>query len=403
MSLFHSHRSNSSSALSRIIETIQFLGARPVVIPVSARDALSFKLLGGGSSGQSSLWRRSNFESLEQYLSETLTAKAKIKTKLLNPLGVSEGILKDCRDELLRRAEDLEIDQMTLKLLISQTDLWQKEIETTIICQCLEDVKRALRRRAEVASGVVHSLSLIDKLQLGLGIGRQPFEIAWQERMSRPPVNDELQSILEKCIKSLMSRAEHQASTTIEYLGKRPAIIGSSHGVNRMIGTVRKAKFREPSKTDKTIELVTANLPVDSESSRALYSSLVRTSFLSFFLSAGSVLVPGSLVMSGSLDVDSAVAYGASCAALGGVSLPLGNHLTIRSFEKQWKTTQIGELESLLKDFMGHIRSELDESIAPYSRFVRSHGDTIRVSNAQLDDCIAISISLRSKINKVCK
>mmetsp|Transcript_11981 Transcript_11981/g.28112 ORF Transcript_11981/g.28112 Transcript_11981/m.28112 type:complete len:283 (+) Transcript_11981:1328-2176(+) len=282
--------------------------------------------------------------------------------------------------------------------------MWQKEIETAVIRQCLDDVKRALQRRAEVASGVVNSLSLIDKLQLGLGFGRQPFEIAWQEQMSRPPVNDEIQSILERHIKSLLSRAEHQASTTIEYLGKRPAIVNPSHGVNRMIGTVRKANFREePLKSEKTIEMVTSSLPVDSESSRALYLSLVRTSFLSVFLSAGSVLVPGYLVISGNLHVDNAVAYGASCAALGGVSLPLGNYLTVRSFEKQWKTTQICELETLLRDFMDYVRSELDESIAPYSRFVRSHGDTIRVSNEQLDDCIAISTSLRSKINKVCK
>ena len=317
---------------------------------------------------------------------------------------MSEGILKECRGELLRRAEDLEIDEMTLKLLTSQTDMWQKEIETTVICQCLDDVQRLLQRRAEVASGVVHSLSLIDKLQLGLGFGRRPFDIAWKERMSRTPVNDELRSILERHIKSLVSRAEIQASTTIEYLGKRPAIIGSSHGANRIIGTVRKAKFREPLvESDKTIKLVASRLPVDNESSRALYSSLVRTSFLSVLLSAGSVLVPGYLVMSGNLGADSAVACGASCAALGGVSLPLGNHLAVRSFENQWNTTQICELESLLRDFMGYIRSELDDSIAPYSRFVRSHGDAIRVSNERLDDCIAICTSLRSKINKVCK
>ena len=53
----------------------ELLGARPEVIPLSARDALSVKLLynsnsrGGGindiESQQPSLWKRSNFGSLE--------------------------------------------------------------------------------------------------------------------------------------------------------------------------------------------------------------------------------------------------------------------------------------------------------------------------------------------------
>ncbi|KAL7522031.1 hypothetical protein ACHAWX_006726, partial [Stephanocyclus meneghinianus] len=69
------------------------LGTRPVVIPVSARDALSVKLLFAGGSNQSSqdsLWKRCNFASLEHYLLDTLTASSKIKTKLLNPIGRSQ-------------------------------------------------------------------------------------------------------------------------------------------------------------------------------------------------------------------------------------------------------------------------------------------------------------------------
>ena len=77
-------------------------------------------------------------------LSTTLTASSKVRTKLLNPIGVTEGILLDCQNEVERRREELDVDIMTLRLLTSQTDGFVKELQTDVIDKCLNDVRNAM-------------------------------------------------------------------------------------------------------------------------------------------------------------------------------------------------------------------------------------------------------------------
>jgi small GTP-binding protein len=103
----------------------ELLGARPYVIPISARDALSAKTVKDQESG---VWKRSNFAALEFFLKETLTTQTRIKSKLTNPIGVTEGIMADCLRALADEKRELEIDIATLNLLRSQFGGWEKEM-----------------------------------------------------------------------------------------------------------------------------------------------------------------------------------------------------------------------------------------------------------------------------------
>ena len=108
-------------------------------------------------------------------LSTTLTASSKIRTKLLNPIGVAEGILLDCQNEVERRREELDVDIMTLRLLTSQTDGFAKELQTDVIDKCLNDARNAIVYKSEAAKRVMEELSLIDQWKLIFG-GRSTFE-----------------------------------------------------------------------------------------------------------------------------------------------------------------------------------------------------------------------------------
>jgi small GTP-binding protein len=103
----------------------ELLGARPIVIPISARDALSAKTVKDQESG---LWKRSNFAALESFLRETLTTQTKIKSKLINPILVAEGMMAECLRVLANEKRELEIDIATLNLLKSQLGGWDKEM-----------------------------------------------------------------------------------------------------------------------------------------------------------------------------------------------------------------------------------------------------------------------------------
>ena len=405
------------------------LGASPVVIPLSARDALSCKLLynkspnEGTNNKEQSLWKRSNFAALEHFLSSSLTSSSKIRTKLLNPIGVSEGILTDCQKEIKRREEELNVDVMTLRLLTSQTDAWFKEIQTDCIDEC--DIIKAITNRSQVATRVIDELSWIDQWMIGLGAGKSIFDSAWDNaniRSQTVPQNkigqnnileQELLSIVDACVETLSTKVHNQGQTTIEYLGKRPAILGSSssNGVNRMVGSVSTPKFSRLKELHPAmiaaLQRSVSNIPNDSHYKDQLYTSLARTALISSVLMGGS-FISGTLLAMEFIDMDLTTGLmGSSTLGVLGMSvLPLGNRNTSSSIEKEWianaKQLQ-STLDILLNNALEQIRSDLSESIKPYTMFVKSEGEWINELNEKLNSSVSSAHSLRSKINKACE
>jgi len=420
------------------------LGARPVVIPLSARDALSVKLLyksNGTSSdvassgdNQPTLWKRSNFGALEHFLSKTLTSSSKVKTKLLNPIGVSEGILVDCQKEIRRRQEELDVDVATLRLLTNQTDAWAKEIQSEVIDGCRSNVRDAIVQKSESAKRVLDEISWLDQWKMGMGLGSAIFHRAWVNATRcgrgtlthkaqasdscRSSLENELLHITGDFADMLSSRAQTQGSASIEYLGKRPIIIGSggskagndgSGVMSRMVGSVSVPKFRRlkelrPSVT-AAIQNSASDLPSDSQYSDRVYKSLRRTALLSSIL-VGSAAVPATLSVLDILDATTGMTATATLAILGVMTMPLGNRSTVMTSEKE----RIDDaahvetaLEKLFEESLNQIRSELSESISPYSRYVSTEVELLKDLALNLERGISSAHALRSKINKACQ
>jgi small GTP-binding protein len=114
------------------------LGGRPMVIPISSRDALSAKLMGRHPDANknlptNSIWERSNFGTLESFLKDTLTMETKIKTKLTNPIGQAEGMVSASLESLKKEQEELGLDIATIKLLHNQYTAWKKEMDAQML------------------------------------------------------------------------------------------------------------------------------------------------------------------------------------------------------------------------------------------------------------------------------
>jgi tRNA U34 5-carboxymethylaminomethyl modifying GTPase MnmE/TrmE len=114
----------------------ELLGARPIVIPVSSRDALSAKLMEKSSppkeQQRSNVWHRSNFGALESFLKDSLTTQAKLKSKLSSPIGVAEGVMDQCLETLKEQRTELQADVATLNILQSQFEGWKKELSADL-------------------------------------------------------------------------------------------------------------------------------------------------------------------------------------------------------------------------------------------------------------------------------
>jgi small GTP-binding protein len=150
----------------------ELLGARPVVIPVSSRDALSAKLMEKKTSTstttiysqstpsslwneRSSVWHRSNFASLESFLKESLTTQTKLKSKLLNPIGVIEGVMEECLGVLKTERDELQVDVATLNIFESQFEGWKKElyVDLTLARSIMADMVRHEGQRCDLLLG----------------------------------------------------------------------------------------------------------------------------------------------------------------------------------------------------------------------------------------------------------
>jgi len=91
------------------------LGITPDIFPISAHNALQAK------QGQPQLWTESRLEALENYIHDTLDQNSRLKLKLLNPLGVGKHLTE----------RHLTVSQERLTLLKADFDM-------------LEDVERQL-------------------------------------------------------------------------------------------------------------------------------------------------------------------------------------------------------------------------------------------------------------------
>lgn len=125
----------------------ELLGARPVVIPVSSKDALSAKLMEKSTTKniattnndngipvieRSTVYQRSNFASLESFLKVSLTTQTKVKSKLSNPIGVAEGVMTECLHILKSERDELQVDVATLNIFQSQFEGWKKELHADL-------------------------------------------------------------------------------------------------------------------------------------------------------------------------------------------------------------------------------------------------------------------------------
>jgi small GTP-binding protein len=162
----HGHESKQAVVDFVTEHARELLGARPIVIPVSARDALSAKLFGGKNASddeaqRSNVWHRSNFGALESFLKDSLTTQAKLKSKLSSPIGLSEGVIAKCLDVLMEQRTELQADVATLNILQSQFGGWKKELSADLN-QSRQQMADMVRKEGERCAVLLNRMNFVN-------------------------------------------------------------------------------------------------------------------------------------------------------------------------------------------------------------------------------------------------
>jgi small GTP-binding protein len=119
--------------VERVIDFVEehareLLGRRPLVFPVSARQARQAKQAasqptndnGAGAPQQQQLWVNSRFDPLERYILSTLDERERLRLKLSNPLGIARRLTARYQEVAGARRALLRDDVATIQTLQGQ-------------------------------------------------------------------------------------------------------------------------------------------------------------------------------------------------------------------------------------------------------------------------------------------
>ena len=381
------------------------LGAQPTVIAVSARDALGAKSISSDKLADNAVWKRSNFEELENFLSTTLTDKIKVRSKLLNPLGVAEGMLDDCIESLKAQKDELETDSATLRLLESQMSGWTLEMESEMNT-FRSEAQNLILLEGSRCRELVQRMSFSDQIRWTVLGNRLAFEEAWigavAGRFADGTPENDLKDLVRDFSDDIATRARAQAQAVIEYLGKRPAVTSQS-----LIGSVAAASRFEDTRKSMAEKMLASVKSVCSShdpiaEQELTFQHLRITSIVSGMFLAAS-FADGVATLSGILEITAGAPLGSAFALLGGLAIPLRNRNLASAYQGQWAKTseRLGEsLSATCNREVERIQSKILDGVRPYTRYVQTEESRMATLDAECDDLATSAHSLRNRINK---
>lgn len=378
------------------------LGARPNVIAVSARDALGAKSIASDKLADNAVWKRSNFEELEKFLSTTLTDKIKIRSKLLNPLGVAEGMLDDCIESLKAQKDELETDSATLRLLESQMSGWTLEMESEMN-KFRSEAQNLILLEGSRCRELVQRMSFPEQIRWTLLGDRLAFEEAWIRAVAGSSIENDLKDLVRDISDDIATRARAQGQGVIEYLGKRPAVTSQS-----LIGSVTAASRFEDTRKGMAEKMLASVKSVCSShdpiaEQESTFQHLRTTSIVSSVLLAAS-FSDGVATLLGFLELTAGVPSGSAFAIFGGLLIPLRNKSLAAAYQGQWAKSSERLDESLSATCsreVERIKSKILDGVRPYTRYVQTEESRMATLDAECEDLATSAHSLRNRINKV--
>jgi hypothetical protein len=354
------------------------IGSTPVIFPVSARMALRAKL------GESSLGRESRFETLEQYIHQTLDEQNRLRLKLLNPLGVGSYLIKKYLEITASRMELLKSDIDLLGDLESQLALYAKDMEHNFkfrmaeIENVLLDMEGRGRTFFDDTFRLARIFELLNKARI-----QQDFEHRVVADMPQ-----RLEKKAAELINWLVDSNLNQWQTVVARLSER-----RQEHKERILGDMGPGSFRQD--RDRLIEVIgrEARQVVETydknREARTIAENARTTIAASAAMGAGAVGL-GALVTTiattAAADVTGVLMAGV-IAALGLFIIPARRRQGQTKMLKKISALRTGLTQSMKTEFEREIKrgmQHIQEAIAPYTRFVRGEREKLLEAQTQL-------------------
>lgn len=377
------------------------LGFQPEIFPVSA--LLAQRALAATGQETLQLWEQSRFGKLEEYLFHTLDEAERIRLKLLSPLGVMQRLLSETRSSVQQRAELLAEDARTVGSIEEQLRLYREDMEINFAHRLneIENIILDMRGRGDHFFDETIRLGRIIDLVQGQRL---------REEFDRDVIGDSATRI-EHAVQDLIDwlvQNEHRLwQDVMEYLDRRRQV--SIRRDDEMIGSVSRqfdynrrtllqSVAREAASVVQTYDQQAEAIELSQDMRSAVAQAAIA--------GAGGIGLGAAIVAfvgTAAADVTGILA-GVVLLGLGLYIIPARRKRAKETFNakmQELRTRLHTAMQEQFKKELNNALARVQDSIAPYTRFVRSEQkktESMQEQVSQLDNAL---IALRSEIDQV--
>ncbi|NOK60711.1 MAG: dynamin [Chloroflexi bacterium AL-W] len=372
------------------------LGFTPQVFPISARLAQRAR------NGQvdEALWQASNFETVEQYILETLDEEQRLRLKLLSPIGVAQHLTDKYLKVAEGRLETLQQDFATLDNIERQLSLFRDDLgEDFVYHQTeVENILNNFELRGmdffdnTIRLGNIMELRHTDRVSEAF------------EREVLADVPQQIEQRIQGLIDWMIEKNLRLWQSIMDYL-QRNRVPEHRDG---LIGDVGGSFDYNRAALIDSVALTTQQVvnTYDREAEARAFGDDVRNALAATALTEAGAVGIGALLIAAfnSIWLDVTGILTAGLVALAGFYvLPNKRRQVKRQLRERINTLR----EQLLHTMQQQFDSELDkmigrirEAIAPYTRFIRTQREHLTVVQGELSDIDVELGRIRSEIGK---
>ncbi len=369
------------------------LGFNPEIFPVSSRLALK------GKQGDPAAWDASRFEALEAYITTSLDAPGRVHLKLLNPLGVGSALAERHGTIVRERLGLLKEDYATLEEVESQLQVYQDdlgrdfEFRMADIDRILLEMERRGHDYFDDTLRIGRVMDLLNRSRIQQGFEQRVVADAPQQIERK--VGELVDWLVAADLRQWQAVTTHLSERRRQY---RDRIVGEDAGQfhydrTRMIDSAGREAQRVVDSYDQRRE-------AQQIADNAVNAVAATAAAGAGALGLGTIVTIAASTAAADI---TGIVLASVVAAIGFFILPAKRQKAKEEMRKKIGDVRQRLSDALKKQFAQEIQRSGDrirESIAPYSRFIRSEGDKLKTVDQELREIAASIASLRERIER---
>lgn len=374
----------------------RLVGDIQAVFPVSARLAQEAK------GGEPRVWDESGFEPLENFIHDTLDDEGRFRLKLLNPLGVGYRLTKRqlavIEEDLGGLREDSQLlddvhDQMTYYNDDMQRNFHARLGEIDSLLFGMEKRGRAFFDDT-IRFGRIPDLVRPNRIQAEF----EEKVVADTPEQIEARIDELVDWMVEQDLRQWMAVSEHLSRRKEEHEDRIVGQSGPKEGTlaydrQRLIDTIGLTTHQAISGYDKEKEAAEM-----AESARSAVAGVALLEIGGLGIGA----VVAALATATWLDV-TGIAFGVTFMALGFLVLPARRRRANQELEMKLNTLRQKLVSSLTDQFDREMRrstQRIEDTVAPYARFVRAEQEKLERQQKELIELEAHITDLQNQLQR---